>query len=313
MELKEVLIIFLCLLSTVCYSQAQNTTKEKSETEKLETRIDSVSLSLDNITKIIESNFKDFSNRLSEIERSTQQEIKAITFRQSSIQAEFTNQLQRINNKLDSMRIAQDALKANVIDLNQNTGREIAGIKKDTLTKFLVVGLTILFTLLVVIVVIVVFQKKFKKVNVVEESINLDTKMSEILKNQLALMKKEAIEKKPSKIDTEVDHSLPIRVGSEIFRMRKRILYMDKNSKGIHALKNALTRLENEFNRQGYVIKDLTGQPYDDGLTVQVINTIRRNDLEPGAEVISRMITPQIIHNGVAVFHGEVEIAISSK
>ncbi|MCK4353227.1 hypothetical protein KAW65_07470 [candidate division WOR-3 bacterium] len=323
-QLKEITIIFLCLLSTVCYSQPQNTLKEKSRIEKLEARIDSVSSSIVNIIKMLESNFKVLSNRLSEVETRTQREIKIITSRQASIQTEFKNlsenqiaiksQLQSLNNKLDSLRIAQDALKANVINLNQKTGREITSIKKDTLTRFLVVSLAVLFTLLVIIVVVVVFQKKFKKVNVVEESIKLDAKMSEILENQLVLMKKEAIEKKPPKIDIEIDHSLPIRVGAEIFRMRKRIENMDENTKGIHALKNALTRLEDEFNSQGYVIKDLTDQPFVDGLiNIKVVNYITRDDIETGKEIIQKMMTPLILHNGVVVNIGEIEVAVSSK
>ncbi|OIN97180.1 hypothetical protein AUJ66_04135 [Candidatus Desantisbacteria bacterium CG1_02_38_46] len=285
----KVAIFFLCLLSTIGYSQTQNALKDKSKIEKLEIRIDSVSSSIADITKTMQAEFKNLSEN----------------------QVAIKNQFQSLTNKLNSLSTEQNTLKDIMTDLNQKTDKEITSIKKDTLTKFLVVSLSILFTLLIIIVIIVVFQKKFKKVNVVEESIKIDAKVSEMLENQLVLLKKEAVGKKLP--ETEIDHSLPVSVGNEIFRMRKRIKHMDENTKGIHALKNALTRLEDEFNRQGYTIKDLTGQSYVDELTVKITNTIRRDDLEPGEEIISRMITPQIFHNGVAVSHGEAELSISSK
>ena len=88
---------------------------------------------------------------------------------------------------------------------------------------------------------------------------------------------------------------------------------MDENTKGLNALKNALNRLEDDLNQRGYIINDLSGSPYLDELTVKIANTIERDDLEKGSQIINRMIEPQLLFNGVVVGHGEVELAVGVK
>mgnify|MGYP007068802314 FL=1 len=95
--------------------------------------------------------------------------------------------------------------------------------------------------------------------------------------------------------------------------MRKRIESMDESTKGLPALKNALNRLEDDLNQRGYIINDLSGSPYLDELTVKITNTIERDDLEQGSQIINRMIEPQLLFNGVVVGHGEVELAVGVK
>lgn len=295
--------------------------------KNLKEDIKSLRTSIASLTRLIEIDTKNLSGQITSTIKETAQRIEKIGLKHSTLKQKVENLLVNQNNlkqqlaahnkvligKIDSIETAHGVLVNDINDLSRNTEKVTTTIQKDIYTKSFFAGFTISLTFLIIIVLSILFHRKFKKVNVVEGSINIDTKLSEMLENQLVLMKGKSFEEGVPRADEEVDHSLPISVGTEIFRMRKRIENMDENTKGINALKNAITRLEDEFNQQGYSINDLTGKPYVDELTVKIVNSIERDDLEPETQIISRMITPQICYNSVAVSHGEIELAVSSK
>jgi len=144
-----------------------------------------------------------------------------------------------------------------------------------------------------------------------EESLKLDTMLSSILENQLRFKRDAKAQTESDRPEADLDHSLPIKVGEEIYRMRLRITHMDENTKGVTALKNSLTRLEDEFNSKGYAIKDFTGQAYIDEMTSIVKGWEPKDEIGPGEQKIIRMIRPQILHNDVVVSPGEIVVGIS--
>jgi hypothetical protein len=64
---------------------------------------------------------------------------------------------------------------------------------------------------------------------------------------------------------------------------------------------------------KGYTVVDLTGQLYDDGMTVMVRDFIPKDDIPRGQKKIMRMIKPQIKYQGNIVAHGEIEVAMSTE
>lgn len=268
------------------------------------------------IIKIISENDKKINRQIKAMQanyQSIQQEFEELSKNQDILKKQQSSNYQSLNEHIDSLKTDYKDLNVKVDELNDDTSKHITIIKKDVLLKFFFTSLAILLSLSITIFTAFILKKRFKKANLLEESIKLDSRMSEILENQLILMKKESIEKEAFKPAEKIDHALPIRVGEEIFRMRKRIKNMDENVKGINALKNALSRLEDEFNNQGYSIRDLTGQVYEEELTVKIVNVIKSENLEPEKKVISRMIAPQIFYKGTAVSHGEAELLVSSE
>ena len=138
------------------------------------------------------------------------------------------------------------------------------------------------------------------------EAIKLDNKLMEVLETQLQLLKEQP--QVPRQQKTEIDHSLALRVGEEIHRMRKRIENMPEDTKGLGALKNSLMRLEEEFNETGYEIIDLLGKPWNDGLTVSA-RFVPSDELKPGEQIITKIIKPQINYKGVLVKAAEIEVS----
>jgi len=129
------------------------------------------------------------------------------------------------------------------------------------------------------------------------ESLAADSKLTELLETCLRVS------------DPEPDHSLAIKTGQEIHRMRKRIENMPPDIKGIGALKNSLQRLEEAFNHQGYEIVDLLGKTFTEGLTVHA-RFVPSDELGPGEQVITKVIQPQINFNQVLIQVAEVEVSV---
>jgi len=316
MKIKSVTLFFILFMLVI--SQIQGNKQQKSEKDLYASIIE--------IEKKIDNNYQDILSKISEINKETdnkikilsnqyialRREIERLSRNQDSLSKQLSDLNTTLNNKIGSLDKRDAAIIKTINDTNASTMKDVMILKKSSMLRFFLAISAVLFSIFLIILFVAIFQNKFKQVNLVEESIKLDSKLSDILQNQLVLMKRESLEKK--KMGEEVtDHSLPIRVGEEIFRMRKRISYMDPETKGLDSLKNALNRLEDEFNQQGFKINDLTGQQYIDGLIVKIVNAVEREDLKAGTQIISKMLTPQVYYKESLISPGEAELAVSSK
>ncbi len=144
--------------------------------------------------------------------------------------------------------------------------------------------------------------------NLQNEAIKLDSKLIEILQSQLIILKEER--KTNVIVATEADHKLPLKVGEEIHRMRKRIENMPQDVKGISALTNSLQRLEEEFNESGYSIEDLQGKKYVDGMKMEA-RFVDNPDIPKGEEIITDILRPEIKFKGVIIQVAKVEVGKS--
>jgi len=136
------------------------------------------------------------------------------------------------------------------------------------------------------------------------EALKLDSKLVEILQAQLAILKAE----ESSKLGN--DHKLPLKVGEEIHRMKKRIANMPEDVKGLKALLNSIERLEEEFNDHGYEIEELIGKKYVDGMKVEA-RFVDNPAIRPGEEIITDVLRPQIMYKGTVIQIAKVEVGKS--
>jgi len=132
----------------------------------------------------------------------------------------------------------------------------------------------------------------------------LDVKLSEILGKQISL---EALREQKG-MSEEPDHSLPLKVATEIHRMRKRIVSMPDDTKGMRPLAKALERLEDNLVDKNYEIVDLFEQKYVEGMTVNLEFTLDEK-LSPGERVITNVIKPQVNHNGKIIQVADVVVS----
>lgn len=135
-----------------------------------------------------------------------------------------------------------------------------------------------------------------------------DSNLAEVLQTQLALLNEKRLS--DGTVEAEINHKLPLKVGDEIHRMRKRIENMPQEVKGLGALRNSLSRLEEEFNDNGYHIEDLVGKKYVDGMKMEA-RFVDNPEIPKGEEIITDVLRPQIGYRGHVIQVAKVEVGKS--
>lgn len=142
-----------------------------------------------------------------------------------------------------------------------------------------------------------------------EESIKLDTKLTEVLEIQLKLVQEERA-KIPANKTEEIDHSLALKVADEIVRINKNLSNMDEGTKGLKQLSASVKRIEDNFAANGYEMPELLNKPFNSGMKIIVANSIPDDNLKEGEEIITKIIKPQINYKGVMIQSAQVEVSV---
>ena len=257
--------------------------------------------------------------------------IKLLEKNNSDLQKRNVIQRNQIDNINSQLSIAQSNIQqiadslhitvTNVSSSNKQTQNQIQDINQTITNRTLFWIIGILAVGLLSVIVFLVLRSKLSsstkdldsqiaKTNATlqNEAIKLDSKLIEILQSQLSILKEER--KSTGAVTNEADHKLPLKVGEEIHRMRKRIENMPQDVKGISALTNSLQRLEEEFNDSGYTTENLLNKKYVDGMKVEA-RFVDNPDIPKGEEIITDVIRPEIKYKGVVIQVAKVEVGKS--
>ena len=107
------------------------------------------------------------------------------------------------------------------------------------------------------------------------------------------------------------DHQLPLKLADEIHRMRKRLVSLPDDTKGLMPLQKSLERLDAELSEKGYEIVDHTGMVFTENLSVRA-RFVPSDDLGPDQKVISKVVVPQVNYQGVMIRMADIEVSIGS-
>jgi len=151
-------------------------------------------------------------------------------------------------------------------------------------------------------------QIKNAKKSLEEESIKLDSKLIEVLDTQLKL-KQEEKQIVSANSNSEIDHSLALKVADEIVRMQKNISKMDEETKGLKPLVKGIERIQANFASSGYETINLLNKDYDERMNIDVINFITDENLTAGRKIITSVIKPQVNFNGVLIQRAQVDVS----
>jgi hypothetical protein len=257
--------------------------------------------------------------------------IKTLEKSNSVLQQINSIQKKQIENITSQLSVAQSNIQriadslnitiTNVSSTNKQTQNQIQYINQTISIRTLYWIFGIFFVALLSVVIFFVLRNKLSlntrnldfqinKTNETlhNEAIKLDSKLIEILQTQLSILKEER--KVKALNTTEADHKLPLKVGEEIHRMRKRIENMPQDIKGLSALTNSLQRLEEEFNDSGYEIEELQGKKYVDGMKIEA-RFVDNPDIPKGEEIITEVLRPQIKYKGIVIQVAKVEVGKS--
>lgn len=153
----------------------------------------------------------------------------------------------------------------------------------------------------------VVEQLQKTKSSIEESLVKEFEKQTQLMESKIQLI---AQKKDESNVNSEPDHSLALRVASEINLIERNLSLMDSNVKGYKQLKKSVEKLKDNLNANGYEIIELLGKTYHPGLPVTIINSFPDENLERDQEIISKVLMPAVRYNDKIIQTAQVEVNV---
>ena len=155
----------------------------------------------------------------------------------------------------------------------------------------------------------VVEQLNKTKASIEESLVKEFGKQTDLIESELQLLAHQKTESTIS-ANIEPDHSLALKVASEISLIERNISLMDSKTKGLKQLERSVGKLKDNLSANGYEMPELLGKQYHQGMKVIVTSSIPDENLEKGAEIITKVLIPQVNYNEVMIQTAQIEVSV---
>lgn len=135
-------------------------------------------------------------------------------------------------------------------------------------------------------------------------------KQTELMETQIKLVEEQNKNIPSSGKETEIDHSLALKVADEITLIERNISLMDPAVKGLKQLARSVAKLKDNLLANGYELPELLGKNYNQGMKVIVSSSIPDENLESGVEIITKVIKPQVNFKEVMIQTAQIEVSV---
>ena len=108
----------------------------------------------------------------------------------------------------------------------------------------------------------------------------------------------------------EPDHSLALKVASEINLIERNVKLMDIKTKGLKQLIASIGKLKDNLAANGYEMPELIGKQFHQGMKVIVTSSIPDDNLEKGSELITKVLIPQVNFNDKMIQTAQIEVSV---
>jgi len=134
-------------------------------------------------------------------------------------------------------------------------------------------------------------------------------KQTELMDSQLHLIDQQKSNLQAT-TNAEPDHSLALKVASEINLIERNINLMDSKIKGLKQLQASVGKLKDNLSANGYEMPELLGKQFHQGLKVIVTSSIPDENLEKGQEIISKILIPAVLYNDKMIQTAQIEVSV---
>jgi len=220
-----------------------------------------------------------------------------------------------VDKEKETVLALNDSLKTQLNSVRISAEQQIASVDKslNKTTSWVIIGL--LFAVIVSGVLYLLLRKKQQSDRTDLISQLSDTKQSideklvnEFAKNTEALEVLSQLSKSTQSV--EPDHSLALKVASEINLIERNINLMDSKTKGLKQLSRSVEKLKDNLAANGYEIPQLLGKEFNQGMKIIVSSSIPDESLEKGVETITKILIPQVNYNGVMIQTAQIEVSV---
>lgn len=134
-------------------------------------------------------------------------------------------------------------------------------------------------------------------------------KQTELMETQLKLLEQQNNNIQASQ-NQEPDHSLALKVASEINLIERNIGLMDPGTKGLKQLVRSVSKLKDNLSANGYEIPELIGKRFHQGMKLIVTSSLPDENLEKGIEIITKVLIPQVNYNDKMIQAAQIEVSV---
>lgn len=262
-----------------------------------------------------------------------EKELKPLYDKVKSLQSEnnmLTKKVNSLSIEITSNKLSLDSLRIQTEENSKNLGLKISSAEKNTNQKISAVdeslGKKSLYGIIGVLSAILLsgllywlLRKKqqtdktdfidqlSKTKSSIEESLVKEFgKQTELMDSQLHLIEqqKSTLQATPN---VEPDHSLALKVASEINLIERNINLMDSKTKGLKQLQASVGKLKDNLSANGYEMPELLGKQFHQGMKVIITSSIPDENLEKDSEIISKVLIPQVNYNDKMIQTAQIE------
>ena len=269
---------------------------------------------LENKVITLEKTNSGYASRIKQLE----QTVSKLSTSSEENKAATTLLSSDLSESKEAFKITTGRLSDGIEDVNTNLTTATSEIKKNS-----ILGIAF-FVFLLIVISIASFvlikkllannsslgklqeaQNELQKVqkSIQEESVKLDSKMVDILQNQIA----NTDINKPT-VSAEPDHSLVISIVNEVARIEQNLGNMDSSVRGVSNLKNRAAAIISSLKSKGYEFPKLLGERFCDG--DNMIATMELDETLPaGTQIIKRVVKPQVMYKGKMIQAADVVVS----
>lgn len=268
--------------------------------------------------------------------KSLTEKIKSLESENNKLKSELNSinsNISGINQKLSSLEEQVEANSSEIKNTNTDLSGKISNSETTTNQKFTQVDHSLsknsLWSIIGILVAIIIsgvvywlvnkrqttdktdlIEKLSKTKSSIEETLVSEFgKQSELMETQIKLIEEQnrAI---PSLKESEIDHSLALKVADEITLIERNISLMDPSVKGLKQLSRSVVKLKDNLLANGYELPELLGKNYHQGMKVIISSSIPDENLEMGVEIISKVIKPQVNYKDKMIQTAQIEVSV---
>ena len=262
-----------------------------------------------------------------------EKELNPLNEKIKSLQSEnstLTKKVNLLSNEITSNKLSLDSLRMQTEENSKNLGLKISSTEKNTNQKISAVDeslsknslygiIGVLSTILLSGLLYWLLSKRqqtdktdfidqlSKTRSSIEESLVKEFgKQTELMDSQLHLIEQQKTTLQATS-NAEPDHSLALKVASEINLIERNINLMDSKTKGLKQLQASVGKLKDNLSANGYEMPELLGKQFHQGMKVIVTSSIPDENLEKDSEIISKVLIPQVNYNDKMIQTAQIE------
>lgn len=273
-----------------------------------------------------------------------QKEVQSLKEKTQSLQSEnnklkteissINSKVARVNQKLETLDQKVQSNASDIQNTNSELNGKIANSETTTNQKFTLVDNSLsknsLWSIIGILGAIIVsgllywlvskrqttdktdfIDKLSKTKSSIEETLISEFgKQAELMETQINLLEEQNKKIPSSLIETEIDHSLALKVADEITLIERNISLMDSNVKGLKHLSRSIDKLKDNLLANGYELPLLLGKNYNQGMKVIISSSIPDDNLEEGVELITKVIKPQVNYKEKMIQTAQIEVSV---